>query len=82
MLTGTRVFVDDLSATFQQGGKAYSNYGIDPLEGAIVVVRPDGYVGVVAPFENISAVDAYFSAFFKSYMPRYCTVFHITLLRC
>jgi len=38
-------------------------YGIDPYTGAIVVVRPDGYISTVAPLENVSNVDAYFSAF-------------------
>jgi len=59
----TKVFVDDLNTTFQQGGKAYTTYGIDSRTGAIVVVRPDGYVGTVAPFEKLSDLGAYFAAF-------------------
>jgi phenol 2-monooxygenase len=55
--------VDDLNTTFAHGGKAYSTYGIDPCTGAIVVVRPDGYVGIVASLENVSDIDAYFSEF-------------------
>ena len=35
----------------RSGGGGYEYYGVDP-RGAIVVVRPDGYVGVVAPFER------------------------------
>lgn len=45
------------------GGGGYDAYGIDPQAGAIVVVRPDGYVGIVAPFEQLDDVDAYFAAF-------------------
>ena len=45
------------------GGGGYEWYGIDAQQGAIVVVRPDGYVGVVAPFEQLADVDAYFAGF-------------------
>ena len=48
------------------GGGGYEKYGIDKQKGAIVVVRPDGYVGVVAPFENLADVDAYFAGFMVS----------------
>lgn len=42
------------------GGKAYSSFGIDP-SGAIVIVRPDGYVGMVAPFDKVEDIDGYFT---------------------
>ena len=45
------------------GGKAYSTYGIDPHAGAVVVVRPDGYVGLVAPIEDVGALNTYFAGF-------------------
>ena len=45
------------------GGKGYEHYGIDPEKGAIVIVRPDGYVGMVAPLDNIQDVNEYFAAF-------------------
>lgn len=48
------------------GGGGYGHYGIDPEKGTIVVVRPDGYVGAMAPFEEIGDLEAYFSAFMKS----------------
>jgi phenol 2-monooxygenase len=60
------VFVDDLSTNFKEGGKAYSTYGIDPRKGGIVVVRPDGYVGIVAPFEKVGDIDGYFGKFMKA----------------
>ncbi|KAJ2994318.1 hypothetical protein NUW58_g1587 [Xylaria curta] len=33
-------------------GHAYEGYGIDPKNGALVVVRPDGYVGLVTSIEE------------------------------
>jgi phenol 2-monooxygenase (NADPH) len=58
------VYVDDVDTTpDMRGGKAYSSYGIDPEVGAIVVVRPDGYVGAVAPLQNFSDIYAYFAVF-------------------
>ena len=47
----------------RMGGGGYDTYGIDPQTGAIVVIRPDGYVGIVAPFEQLGDVDAYFRSF-------------------
>lgn len=38
---------------------AYSIYGVDPVQGALVVVRPDGYVGVVACLGDVQKVDRY-----------------------
>jgi phenol 2-monooxygenase len=57
------VFLDDLDTTRAQGGKVYSTYRIDPSAGAIIVVRPDGYVGTVAPLSNLADVEEYFSSF-------------------
>lgn len=58
-----RVFVDDISITLNAGGRAYSTYGIDRSAGAIVVVRPDGYVGIVAPVEDVGCLNTYFAGF-------------------
>ncbi|KAI1431911.1 FAD binding domain-containing protein [Xylaria sp. CBS 124048] len=33
-------------------GRAYEGYGVDPEKGALVVVRPDGYVGLVTSMEE------------------------------
>jgi len=42
-----RVFVD--AASYHEGdGEAYRKYGVDRGRGAVVLVRPDGYVGLVA----------------------------------
>ena len=41
-----KVFVDNPS--YHEGdGEAYKKYGIDKAKGAVVLVRPDGYVGLV-----------------------------------
>ena len=57
-----RVFVDDEDVQGVKGGKAYVTYGVSP-EGAVVVVRPDGYVGLVVPLENTKEIADYFAAF-------------------
>lgn len=58
-----RVLLDDVDNTGKNGGDGYINYGINPTKGAIVIVRPDGYVGALAEFNGIEAIVAYFSAF-------------------
>ncbi|KAG6900026.1 hypothetical protein C0993_004083 [Termitomyces sp. T159_Od127] len=46
-------------ATRFGGGDAYVKYGIEP-EGAVVIIRPDGYVGAIAPFDHVTDLNAYF----------------------
>ncbi|KIL65347.1 hypothetical protein M378DRAFT_77050 [Amanita muscaria Koide BX008] len=60
----TKVFVDDKDILGLSGGNAYSDYGVDPA-GVVVVVRPDGYVGMIAPFESVNDLDSYFASFLK-----------------
>jgi len=60
-----RVFVDDVDMTGTQGGQAYEYFGIEPA-GAVVIVRPDGYVGFVSSFECVRDIDGYFASFMKS----------------
>jgi phenol 2-monooxygenase (NADPH) len=60
-----RVLIDDVDLTGTQGGRAYASYGIGP-SGAVVVVRPDGYVGFISPFDSIQDVDDYFASFMKA----------------
>ncbi|OJJ79210.1 uncharacterized protein ASPGLDRAFT_70227 [Aspergillus glaucus CBS 516.65] len=38
---------------------AYGIYGVDPTKGALAVVRPDGYVGIVAQLSDVSRVEEY-----------------------
>ena len=58
-----RVLLDDEDMHGRSGGGGYAKYGIDESAGAIVVVRPDGYVGIVAPYEHLEDVNAYFAGF-------------------
>jgi phenol 2-monooxygenase len=60
----SKVFIDDADVTGGFGGKGYSYYGIGP-EGAVVVVRPDGYVGAIASLDHVEDLDAYFASFMK-----------------
>ncbi|KAI0341977.1 hypothetical protein BDW22DRAFT_1345745 [Trametopsis cervina] len=55
----TKVFVDDVDITGEQGGRAYENFGISD-QGALVVVRPDGYVGFVTTLSDADGVLGYF----------------------
>ncbi|KAI0804706.1 FAD binding domain-containing protein [Irpex lacteus] len=55
----TDVLLDDVDITGEQGGKAYQNFGISD-EGALVVVRPDGYVGLVTELSDAEGVLGYF----------------------
>ena len=58
-----RILVDDCDMFGRAGGRGYETYGIDPVRGAIVVVRPDGYVGMVSPLEDVGELDSYFGGF-------------------
>ncbi|KAI0923519.1 hypothetical protein AcV5_009039 [Taiwanofungus camphoratus] len=58
----SKVLVDDTDMHNRTGGGGYEAYGIDN-RGAIVVVRPDGFVGAVAPFEHLKDINEYFTSF-------------------
>ncbi|KAF8715652.1 hypothetical protein AX14_012519 [Amanita brunnescens Koide BX004] len=58
----SKVFVDDKDISGIHGGGAYARFGINPA-GVVVVVRPDGYVGTVVPFDSVHDIDLYFSSF-------------------
>lgn len=62
-----RVFTDDVDLAGQQrgSGKAYENFGI-PAEGVVVIVRPDGYVGALFPFDAMQDARAYFAGFMRT----------------
>lgn len=49
----------------RQGGRAYENLGIGSA-GAVVAVRPDGYVGLVFPFDAVRDADEYFASFMRA----------------
>jgi len=61
----SNVFIDDfndLDAFLRTGGEAYSSYGIS-LDGAVIVVCLDGYVGLVTSLNAVKELDEYFSGF-------------------
>ncbi|KAH8110740.1 FAD binding domain-containing protein [Phellopilus nigrolimitatus] len=58
----SKVFIDDTDITESQGGEAYESFGISS-EGAVVIVRPDGYIGMVAPVDGAKEIGDYFAAF-------------------
>jgi len=45
---------------------AYSIYGVDKQQGALVVVRPDGYVGALASLEDVARVGQYLSSLLRA----------------
>lgn len=63
--TRCRVFVDQKEVRGSRGGSTYATFGVDP-EGAVVIVRPDGYVGMIAPFDKVQNVNHYFTMFAKA----------------
>ncbi|EIW75095.1 hypothetical protein CONPUDRAFT_85427 [Coniophora puteana RWD-64-598 SS2] len=61
----TNVLIDDVDCTGKMGGNGYDYFGISP-DGAVVVVRPDGYVGTIAPLYAIDGIEGYFAAFMQA----------------
>ncbi|KAK4039419.1 3-hydroxybenzoate 4-monooxygenase [Parachaetomium inaequale] len=58
----TKVFADEES--YNSGhGHAYDAYGVDPQEGALVVVRPDHYVAKVATLDEADSISQFFEGF-------------------
>lgn len=54
---GGRVYLDTTRA-------AHEVYGVDVERGALVVMRPDGWVGTIAGVDEIEALEAYFRGIF------------------
>ncbi|KAJ8591827.1 hypothetical protein M405DRAFT_931902 [Rhizopogon salebrosus TDB-379] len=59
----SNVLLDDTDVTRKLGGGAYERFGIDPMGVTLVIVRPDGYVGMIAPASKLEDVDSYFATF-------------------
>jgi phenol 2-monooxygenase len=49
-----------------RGGKAYESFGVDASSGAVVIVRPDGYVSFVCPLEAVNEANEYFESFMRA----------------
>ena len=45
--------------TFGATEEVYSKYGVNSEKGAVVVVRPDGYVGIICAIEDIEGLMRY-----------------------
>jgi phenol 2-monooxygenase len=43
--------------------KAHEMYGVDPHQGALIVMRPDGYLGRVVHLDEPEALEEYFNRF-------------------
>ncbi|KAF4552955.1 FAD-dependent monooxygenase-like protein 6 [Elsinoe fawcettii] len=55
-----KVFVDEES--YHEGhGHAYEGYGVDPVKGCVVAVRPDGYTGFIGELEDVEGLSNYFA---------------------
>lgn len=57
------MLLDDTDMYARSGSKGYEFFGLDTKNGAIVVVRPDGYVGFIAPLDGVKDLETYFDAF-------------------
>ncbi|KDQ19546.1 hypothetical protein BOTBODRAFT_102719 [Botryobasidium botryosum FD-172 SS1] len=57
-----KAYIDAESFCGRVGGKLYAAYGVSN-DGAIIVCRPDGYIGMIAALDGVDAVGAYFSGF-------------------
>lgn len=55
--------IDDTDITERLGGGAYERFGIDEKEITMVIVRPDGYVGMIAPSTALESINKYFGSF-------------------
>lgn len=56
-----KIFCDEIAAD-GSGGSAYASYKIDKNKGALVVIRPDGYVAEIAPVnaDGVEQLNDYF----------------------
>lgn len=44
----------------------YGIYGVNPADGALAVVRPDGYIGVIAVLDDVKRVERYLQALIRT----------------
>ncbi|KAI5991841.1 thioredoxin-like protein [Pisolithus albus] len=66
----SKVLLDDTDVTGRAGGDGYKRFGISTESVTFVIVRPDGYVGMVAPVAELQDVQEYFASFL---LPRHCS---------
>jgi phenol 2-monooxygenase len=46
--------------------QVYSIYGVDPEKGALAIVRPDGYVGVIASLTDVGRAEHYLEGLIRT----------------
>ncbi|KDQ13597.1 hypothetical protein BOTBODRAFT_33319 [Botryobasidium botryosum FD-172 SS1] len=61
----SKTFIDTETMCERIGGSLYASYGVSDA-GAIIVCRPDGYVGMVAALDDSAAIGKYFAHFLHS----------------
>ena len=44
----------------------YKTYGVNPVEGALAVVRPDGYVGIVASLQDVGRLEKFLESLIRT----------------
>ncbi|KAI6044134.1 FAD binding domain-containing protein [Pisolithus marmoratus] len=59
----SKVLLDDTDITGSKGGGAYEKFGISSELVTFVIIRPDGYVGMVAPATALDDVHEHFASF-------------------
>ncbi|KAI5996982.1 hypothetical protein EDD15DRAFT_2509052 [Pisolithus albus] len=59
----SKVLLDDTDVTGNKGGGGYKRFGISSESVTLVIVRPDGYIGMVAPADALGDVHEYFASF-------------------
>lgn len=54
------IFVDGESY-YEGHGRAYEGYGIDPVRGCVVLIRPDQHVAWIGELEDVQGLERYFA---------------------
>ncbi|RUP46869.1 hypothetical protein BC936DRAFT_146433, partial [Jimgerdemannia flammicorona] len=55
--------VAESEQVYADDGNVHKKYGVDVAKGAIIVVRPDGWIGACIELHNFQALDEYFERF-------------------
>lgn len=56
---------DGSGSGLAEGEDAYTLFGVAPDRGGMAVVRPDGYVGLMAELGDVARVECYLARFVK-----------------
>ncbi|KAI0115803.1 FAD binding domain-containing protein [Nemania sp. FL0031] len=61
-----KVFVDD-EGYDNIHGHAYEAYGIEPSQGALIVIRPDQYIARISHLNDVRGIDLFFDGFLQKF---------------